>query len=631
MSDTCCTPSEKKGIDFKKICTVYAGIAVGLGYVLSWIGYSASITDPIFISAIAIGGIFVVRGAVRGLVRQRFLNIEFLVVIASIGALYLGEFGEGAAIVFFFALAEALEDYGVSRSRKALEALVEKSPKVATRTDGTEVAVDAVTVGTRIAVRPGQLIPLDGTVAKGQSAVNEASITGEPLPKEKLEGDSVYAGTLNENGFLEIEVTKVSTDSTISKIVALVEGAQKSKTTAEEFIDRFAKYYTPGVAILALLIFAVPTLAFGASAVVWLERAITLLVIACPCALVIATPVTVTSALGGASRRGVLIRGGRFLEALGKVRAISFDKTGTLTKGEPRVAEVVVFDGFSEAQILEDAAGIETYSSHPLSKAILDYAKERSIEPHKMERYENVKGKGGKAVCLVCDDREHVIGNLKMLESNNVPTAEVLEKIKSFEEKGMTIVLVAEGNKAMGALAITDSIREASRQVVKDLQAMDVTPVMLTGDHQKSASYVAKEIGIEHAKGDLLPEDKVSEVKALKETYGSVAMVGDGVNDAPSLAVSDVGIAMGAGGSDVAIETADIALMNDNIGVIPDIIRLGKRTLSTVKFNIGIALISKAAFIVLTIVGVSNLSVAIATDTGVALLVVLSGLRLFKV
>lgn len=586
---------------------------------------------PLFLSAIAVGGIFVVRGALRGLTRQRFLNIDFLVVIATIGALYLGEFGEAAAIVFFFSLAEAFEEYGIARSRKALEALVEKSPKFATLSDGSEVAVEKITVGTVIAVKPGKLIPLDGEVVKGQSAVNEASITGEPLPKEKTEGDTVYAGTLNENGYLEIRVTKESKNSTIAKIVGLVEEAQKSKTGAEEFIDRFAKYYTPGIAFLALAVFAVPVLFLEGEAALWLERAITLLVIACPCALVIATPVTVTAALGGASRRGVLIRGGRFLEMLGKIRAISFDKTGTLTQGEPRVAAVIAFNGFTEQQVLEDAAGIETYSSHPLSKAILAYATERGVTPHTMEKYENVKGKGGQAVCLVCDDTEHLIGNLKMLDTHNIDTSSVVEKTKKYEEQGMTIVLVTEGHTPMGALAITDTIRSESSAVIERLRALKVTPVMLTGDHQQSADYVAAQVGITEARGDLLPEDKVREMQSLKAKYGSVAMVGDGVNDAPSLAIADVGIAMGARGSDVAIETADVALMNDSLSTVPDMVRLGRRTLSTVKVNVFLAIASKVAFIVLTIFGISSLGIAIAADTGIALLVVLNGLRLFKV
>lgn len=627
--DSCTVENPKEDL-YKKIATGVSGTATIVGFSFQFLNLFSEFQTPLFLLAIAVGGIYVVRGAWNGLTRKRFLNIDFLVVIAAIGALYLGEFGEGAAVVFFFSLAEAFEQYGISRSRKALENLVEKSPKLALLADGTEVPVDGVLVGTIIAVKPGKLIPLDGKVVKGDSSVNEASITGEPLPQGKTPGDTVYAGTLNENGYLEIEVTKISTNSTLAKIVKLVEEAQDSKTGAEEFIDRFAKYYTPAVAFIALGLFIVPTVFFGGEVTIWLERAITLLVIACPCALVIATPVAVTAALGGASRKGVLIRGGRFLEELGRIKAISLDKTGTLTEGEPRVSDIVAFDGFTEQQVLEDVAGIESYSSHPLSKAILAYAAERNINPHTMEKYENVKGKGGKAVCRICADTEHLVGNLKMLDAHNVSTEEAIRKTEGFEKEGKTIVLVTEGNIAMGALAITDTIRKTAQSVIESLRKTGVEPIMLTGDNQRSGEYVAKEIGITEVYGGLLPEDKVEKIEELKKRYGSVAMVGDGVNDAPSLAAADVGIAMGARGSDVAIETADIALMNDTLESVPYVMRLGKRTLSTVKFNIFIAIASKAAFIGLVAVGVSNLGIAIAADTGVAILVTLNGLRLFK-
>lgn len=627
--DSCEVKSPSEAL-YKKLSTGSSGALTATGFLLQFLNLAPQISTSLFVLAIAIGGIYVVRGAFNGLIKQRFLNIEFLVVIATIGALYLGEFGEGAAIVFFFSLAEAFEEFGIARSRKALERLVEKSPKQAVLLDGTEVAVASVTVGTVIAVKPGKMIPLDGKVITGQSAVNEASITGEPLPKEKATGDIVYAGTLNENGYLEIEVTKASQDSTLAKIVKLVEEAQASKTDAEEFIDRFAKFYTPSVAIIALGLFAIPTLVFGGEMAVWLERAITLLVIACPCALVIATPVTVTSALGGASHRGVLIRGGRFLEALGKVKAISFDKTGTLTEGEPRVSDVVAFEGFTEQQVLEDAAGIESYSSHPLSKAILAYAAEKNITPHAMDKYESVKGKGGKAVCTVCEDTEHLIGNLKMLDAHNVSTEEAISKTEQFEKEGKTVVLITEGHTAMGALAITDTIRAVSESVIARLRTYGVEPVMLTGDNQQSGTYVAGKVGITEVYGGLLPEQKVKKIEELKQRYGSVAMVGDGVNDAPSLAIADVGIAMGARGSDVAIETADIALMNDTLESVPETVRLGKRTLATIKINVFLAIASKAAFIVLVALGISNLGIAIAADTGVALLVTLNGLRMFK-
>lgn len=609
---------------------IISGIGTVVGFLLSYAGVSENITNILFLTSIIVGGIFVVQGAFEGLTKKKFLNIEFLVVIASIGALYLGELGEASAVIFFFSLAEAFESYGIKRSRKALEELVKNNPKQATLKDGTVVEIDNIELNSIVIVKPGDLIPLDGTIVVGTSAINEASITGESLPKDKIVGDEVYAGTINVNGYLEIKVTKASKDSTISKIVQLVSSAQKSKSQSEEFVDSFAKYYTPGIAIVALLIVGIPTLFFDGSFSIWLERAITLLVIACPCALVIATPVTVTAALGGASKKGVLIKGGKYLELLGKVKAIAFDKTGTLTIGKPVVTDVFVFNGFTEKELLEDVAGMESFSTHPLAEAILDYAKGKGITPHEMESYQNIPGKGGKAICKVCEDLEHCVGNLKMMDAHNVSTAEIAKDAEKLEMEGKTVVLVSERDKVMGMIGISDTVREESKNTVKTLSQNGVTSAMLTGDNVHSASYIAKSLGMEDVYAGLLPEEKVEKIKELKDKRGIVAMVGDGVNDAPALALSDVGIAMGSKGTDIALETADMVLMNDRIELIPDMVRLGQRTLGTIKVNVGLAVGSKLLFVVLAIFGMANLGVAIAADTGVAILVILNGLRLFR-
>lgn len=617
-------------INWKKLLTGVAGICVVLGFILSFLPVSESIVTAIYYLAIFSGGIYVIKGAWRGLSKQKFLNIDFLVVIASVGAIYLGELPEAAAVIFFFSLAEAFEEYGINRSRSALQALLHKSPQTATLLGGEKIAVAEVKVGQVVSVRPGELIPLDGKVKKGSSAVNEATITGESIPKDKREGDSVFAGTLNENGYLEIEVTKESKNSTFSKIIALVEQAQKAKAPTQEFIDRFAKYYTPSVVVIALIVATVIPLVTGDPFSVWLTRAIILLVIACPCALVISTPVAITSAIGGASKRGVLIKGGKHLEELKNVRVVAFDKTGTLTLGEPYISDVIAFNGFTEEQVLEDAAGLEQFSSHPLAKSILAFAKEKGISPHTMENYQNISGKGGKATCMVCDDLEHCVGNLKLMDAHGVSTQEILEKTEKLEQEGKTVVLVSEGKQVMGALAIADKVRDEARDTISRLNALGVQTVMLTGDNQHTASYVAKSLGIGEAYGSLLPDEKVKRIQILKDKHSAVAMVGDGVNDAPSLALSNVGIAMGAKGSDVAIETADIALMNDNILNIPQTVELSKRALRTVKQNVTAALLAKVAFVVLAVFGISNLGIAIAADTGVAILVILNGLRLFK-
>ena len=615
--------------NWKKLLTSITGVSAATGFILSFFSVSIGLITALYYLAIFSGGIYVVKGAWRGLSKQRFLNIDFLVVIASIGAIYLGELPEAAAIIFFFSLAEAFEEYGVARSRRALQALVNKSPQKASLLDGTSLQVADVKVGQIISVRPGELIPLDGKITKGLSAVTEATITGESLPKDKREGDSVFAGTLNENGYLEIEVTKESKNSTLSKIVSLVEQAQKDKAPTQEFIDKFAKYYTPLVVVIAIIIGVGAPLLMDVSFTIWLERALTLLVIACPCALVISTPVAITSAIGGASRKGILIKGGKYLEELKKVQVIAFDKTGTLTIGEPYISDVVTFNGFSEEHVLQDAAGLEQFSSHPLAKSILNFAKEKGIDPHSMQDYQNIAGKGGRATCLVCDDLQHCVGNLKLMDAHGVSTKEVLAKIEKFEQEGKTVVLVSKGDQVMGALAIADRIKDEARETIRQLNSLGVRTVMLSGDNQNTASYVAKELGILEAYGSLLPDEKVKKIQMLQDTYGSVAMVGDGVNDAPSLALSNVSIAMGTKGSDVAIETADIALMNDNILHVPHTVELSKKAIRAVKQNVTASLFAKAAFIVLAILGISNLGIAIAADTGVAILVILNGLRLF--
>ncbi len=615
--------------DWKKISTIFSGASLLLALFFSWVLNINEAAKLLYFIAIFSGGYFVVRGAIRGLTKQKFLNIDFLVTIAAIGAIYINQLAEAAAVIFFFSLAEAFERFGIEKSRKALEALIEKSPKTAILKNGKEVLVNKIKVNDIVIVRPGDLIPLDGTVAEGTSSVDEAAITGESIPKDKRAGSTVFAGTINRQGYLEIKVEKESKNSTFSKIVELVEKAQKSRAPSQEFIDSFAKYYTPTVVIIAILIASVPPIFFGGVFTDWLSSALVLLVIACPCALVISTPVSIASAVGGASKRGVLIKGGKHLEALGKIKAIAFDKTKTLTFGEPYISDVITFNGFTEEQVLADAAGIEKFSSHPLAKSILDFAQKKGITPHIMEKYENIAGKGGRATCMICDDLEHCVGNLKLIETKSISTKEVREKTEKFEKEGKTVVLVSADNHVMGALAIADKVRDEALETEKMLSKMQIQSVILTGDNKHAANFVAQKLGIKKAYASLLPNEKLDKIKELKKEFGAVAMVGDGVNDAPSLAASTVGIAMGAGGSDVAVETADVALMNNNLLNIPFTISLGRRTLSTIKYNISASLGVKAVFLVLALFGFANLELAIATDSGVAILVILNSLRLF--
>jgi len=606
-----------------------------LSGLLMFIGFTWSFTENMeawgsffYILSIIFGSVFVVRSAFNGLIRKRFLNISFLVVIAALGAIYIGEYGEAAAVVFLFSLAEFFESFGIERSRRAVEALLKRAPKVARLQSGEMVPVEEVAIGVVVVVKPGEQIPLDGTITVGGGTVDESAITGESAPVDKVIGNSVFAGTMNIQGYLEVTVDKTSGDSMFARIITLIKKAQVSRAVTDTFIEKFARYYTPLIVVISLLVAVVPTLLLGLPFEDWLYRAITLLVIACPCALVISTPVAIASAIGGASRHGILIKGGAYLEKLASVRAVAFDKTRTLTYGRHSVTEVFAFGSHSKEEVVADAAGIELFSSHPLAEAVLDYAKAQNITPHTMDSFENVAGKGGHAHCLVCSAR-HYIGNHKLMADSGVVSDGFIDTIERLEKEGQTVVLIASDKELIGAIAIADEIRTEAKMVIAELNKLGVSSVMLTGDNQYSARYVADRVGITEAKAALSPEDKLTNVVMLKKQYQSVAMVGDGINDAPSLATADVGIAIGAGGTDVAIETADVALLSGNLSTIPQAIRLARATMKTIRFNVTLALIAKLVFLVLVITGQANLVMAIAADSGVAILVILLSLRLF--
>ncbi len=625
MSDHHSEENESNG--WNKVLTAIAAISFIGGLALSLLRLPGA--EILYLISLAAGGIPVAIAAVRKLLKRK-ISISLLVTIAALGALYLGQFAEAAAVMFFFALAEAFEEFGEARSQKAVAALLEKTPKIARMQDGREVPVENVKEGEIIKVLPGDMVPLDGVVIDGESSIDEATITGESVPKEKYKGETVYAGTLNQSGYLEVKVTKISANSTLQKIVTLIKQAQESRPEMQDFLDKFAGYYIPAAIGLAVLVAVVPPVFFGEPFSDWFTRALILLVLACPDALVVSAPVAVAAAIGGASRRGVLIKGGRFLEVLSKTKAIAFDKTKTLTVGTPVVAEVVVLHGASEEDVIGDAAGIEKFSSHPLAKAIEDYAAKKGIKPHKMDKFKNVAGRGGNANCLVCDDKEHAIGNLQHIGASAETCEHVLPEVERLEGMGMTAVLVSEGKKVIGIIGITDELRSDSKSVIDALKKLNVTPVMLTGDNQRAANYIAEKVGINEAYGSLLPEQKSELIIKLQSRYQRVAMVGDGVNDAPSLARADVGIAMGGGGSDVAIETADVTLMNDAIGTIPYLLGVGQQTFRIVRQNVYGSLIVKGIILVLGIAGFIGLSIAVAADAIMAVLVVLNGLRLFN-
>jgi len=584
-----------------------------------------------FISILS-GIFFVLSDAIKGLFKQRFFNIEFLMVVAVLGAVYINQLAEASAVVFFFSLAEIFEEFGVERSRRAVDYLLKQSPKTAVLAKGNTVPVEHVRVGEIIVVRPGEIIPLDGKVVKGSSSVDESTITGESFPKNKNIGSSVFAGAINQNGYLEIKTTRISKNSVFSKIVKLVKEAQDSRAPAQEFIDKFARYYTPAVVAGAVFVSVVPVLFFGGLFSDWFYKGLVFLVISCPCALVISTPVSIASAIGGASRAGVLIKGGRYLEALAKVKIVAFDKTRTLTLGKLSVSDILAFDGFTKEEVLADAAGIEKFSSHPLAKSILKFAREQGVAPHTMKEYKNVAGKGGRAVCIVCDDLEHCVGNMKFVQTgqDNVSVKKILKRTERFEKEGKTVVFVKEEGRIIGALAFVDKMRSEARLAIEKLTRLGIESAVLTGDNRHAANFVARRLGIRKVYSSLLPSEKTKKIEELKRKFGFVAMVGDGVNDAPSLASSSVGIAMAAGGSDVAVETADVALMNSDLLNVPHAISLGKETLKTIRQNIIAALGVKAIFLALAVFGFAHLEYAVGADSAIAVLAVLNSLKLFN-
>lgn len=585
----------------------------------------------VFVTFILGIGYGVIWQGLKALAKLNFSSINLLMTIAVIGAFYLGEYPEAAVVIVLYVLGERLEDIGIENSKSALEELVSKSPKTAFVAESqSEVVIDKIPVGTLIQIKPHDLIPLDGIIENGESAIDEATITGEPIPKDKHKGDNVFAGTLNKSGFIEIKTTKLSTDTTFSKIIQLTFEASVSKSPTQKFIQQFAKVYTPSILVIAALLFIIPVFVYNQELNHWLQQSITLLVIACPCALVISTPVAIYSAIGNASSKGALVKGGKFLEALAHIKAICLDKTRTITYGNPTVSDVITLQGIDREELLACAAGAEIFSEHPLAQAIVDAAKKEGYKIHKTEKFESIAGKGAIAKCMVCEDETIFVGKLAFISEHQPVSDEATEIVKQLSEQGKTSVVVSFGKGVAGIIGLMDEIKPDSVDALKKITEMNIEPIMLTGDSEASAKYVAEIVNIKKVYGGLLPEDKVTRIKEITTRNKHVAMVGDGVNDAPALALSSVGIAMGAAGSDTAIETANIALMNDKLSLIPFLIRLGKATVNTIKFNTIAAILVKAIFIILALVGYSHLVLAIAADVGVTLIVILISLNLMK-
>ena len=601
--------------------------------ILSIIGIHIPMPYGPFVFAFFIIGIGheVLMDGIKAIFKLNFSSINLLMTIAVVAAFYLGEYPEAAVVIVLYVLGERLEDIGLENSKSALDRLVSIAPKMAfVKEENKNIQINKIPVGTIVQVKPGEMIPLDGKIISGETTVDEAAITGEPIPKDKHPGDYLFAGTLNKNSFIEMKTTKISNDTTFSKIIRLTFEAAASKSDTQKFIQRFSKFYTPTIIAMAVLVFAIPVFILHLNFDIWLNQAITLLVIACPCALVISTPVAIYAAIGNASAKGALIKGGKYVESMARVKAIALDKTRTITYGNPVVSDVFPLNGTTREELLACTAGTELFSEHPLAQAIVTASRKEGFEPHKAEAFKSIMGKGAIAKCLVCKDKTVYVGKLDFIKEYHEVNDKAEKIVEQLAAEGKTSIVISFGKEVAGIIGLTDEIKPDSITAIKELQKLNIKLIMLTGDGKKAAQYVARQVGIENVFGGLLPEDKSEKVKELLQEYGRVAMVGDGINDAPALALSTVGIAMGAAGSDTAIETANIALMNDKLSLIPFLIRLSKKTLARIKLNTIGAIGVKIVFITLAFMGYSNLVFAIAADVGVTLIVILLSLNLMK-
>ncbi len=615
--------------------TAIAGALTLLGLVLT-VAHGPDLAWKLtFTLAIGVGGLPILRHAYQEVWVAHRLGINTLMVIAVAGALAIGEWAEAAIVVALFALGEALEHYATARSRGALEGLLDLVPPVALRmrADGRteEVPVAQLDVGERVLIRPGDRVSVDGVVVAGESAVDQAAITGESVPVDKGIGDEVFAGTINTFGALQVEVTRRAEDNTLSRMVALVQEAQSRQAPVQRFVDRFARVYTPVVTALAFLVAVVPPLAWGQpfwGEHGWLLRALQMLVIACPCALVISTPVSVVSALTKAASQGVLIKGGRYLEILGRVRTFAFDKTGTLTEGHPVTTDVlnVCTNSFPDHNGLQYAAAVEAHSSHPLARALMAEADAQQITRLPAEDVMVLSGRG---VTGTVNGARVTVASHPYFDTTVPHSPAICAEAERLAAEGKTVMLVGHDDQICSVFAVADTARPSSKRAIRALQALgDIHTVMLTGDSPTVAQAVAKEVGVDEVRAGLLPEEKVAAIRELAGDEPFVAMVGDGVNDAPALAQASVGIAMGGAGTAQAMETADIVLMGDDLQQLPAMVRLSRHTHRVVMANIVLALAVKVAVFGLALAGVATLWMAIVADVGASLAVILNGMRL---
>lgn len=616
------------------VLLILAGISAFGSEVLAllWKTDSAPLIIALAVFAILAGGGDTLRKGWQAL-RSFTLGIHFLMIVAVIGAIILGQWPEAAMVVFLFEVSERIEDATLSHARRSIRNLMQFAPDTANvKQPGGEYAeapTDDVAVGQSILIRPGERVPLDGEIVSGSSALNQAPITGESIPVEKAVGEKVFAGSINGEGALEVRVAQTSENSTLARIARLVEQAQEQRAPAERFIEKFANVYTPIIVALAVMVAVVPPLVFQQPFVDWLYRALVLLVISCPCALVISTPVALWSGLAAATRRGILVKGGAFLEAGAGLEMIAFDKTGTLTKGQPQVTNIVPLDGISSVQVLHLAASLNAPSQHPIGNAVVSHWKEKETRPLlPVENFQAITGRGAQGTIAA---QQYYIGNHRLNEERGLCSPQVHEVLAKLEQGGSSPILLSGTSKTLGVLGVADTVRKESAEALRRLEKLGVQNVMLTGDNSTVAAHIASQLAIDNVRAELLPEDKLGVLGTLQAEYpGGVGMVGDGVNDAPSLAKADVGIAMGAAGTDVALETADVALMDDDLRKLPEFIQIARSTMNILRWNIIFAIGIKVVFFVLALMGQATLWMAVFADVGASLLVVFNSLRLLR-
>ncbi|MCE7935056.1 MAG: cadmium-translocating P-type ATPase [Chlorobi bacterium CHB2] len=620
---------QSSGVMLAAISGVCAIAAEGL--VVGGMEESATLIRAVAAAGIITGGWKVAPKAWNSL-RTLTLNINFLMAIATIGAVIIGEWAEAAMVIFLFAVAELIEARSLDRARNAIRSLMELTPDRVTvrRSDVWQVvAAEDVLVNDIVRVKPGESLALDGVLVSGASALNQAPVTGESMPVEKTPGDELFAGSINGSGAFEYRVTRAVADSTINRIVQLVEQAAGNRSNSERFVDRFAGIYTPIVVAIAVLVAIVPPLFFAAGWIDWLHRALVLLVIGCPCALVISTPVTIVSGLAAAARRGILIKGGIYLELGRNLRCIALDKTGTLTEGKPHVTDVITFNNIPSDHLLHLAAAVEVKSEHPIAAAIVaEHDRHHVDEPEVViSEFSALPGRGIQAVV---EGEAIWVGNHRLAHDLQVCNSDVEEKLSAIEANGKTAVVVMNRTAVLGVIGVMDTVRQNASETIAELHQLGLKTAMLTGDNALTARSVAAQLGIDDVRAELLPDHKIAAVQQLRQAHGSTGMVGDGINDAPALAGATIGFAMGAAGTNVALETADVALMEDNLRKLPEFIRLSRRAFGVLWQNIAIALGLKLIFFVLAVLGYATLWMAVFADMGASLIVVANGLRLLR-